>query len=368
MKIPFVDLKAQYNLIKNEIDNAIEKVIENTSFIMGENVFKFESEFAKYCNKKYAVGISSGTSALRLALKAIGIKPGDEVITVPNTFIATVEAIRQLGAKVVFVDVDKDSYNIDPKKIENAITDKSKCILPIHLYGQPADIKHINEIAEKYNLKVIEDSCQAHGAEFNGEKVPINTGCFSFYPGKNLGAYGDCGAVVTNDEDIALKVSMLRDHGRKPGEKYEHTILGSNERMDAIQAAILRVKLKYLDTWIEARRKNALIYNKLLKGTDVVLPIEASYARHVYHLYVVRTKKRDELQKFLEAQEIKTIIHYPIPLHLQEACKDLDYKEGDFPITEQYSKEILSLPMYPELTDDMIKYIASVINSFIKKG
>lgn len=360
MKIPLVDLKAQYNSIKGEIDSAVEQDLAETAFIMGSRVANFENDFAKFCDNKYCAGVSSGTEALHLALRAIELKPGDEVITVPNTFIATVEFITHLGGNIKFVDIDKDTYTINVNEIEKAITDKTKAILPVHLYGQSSDMKPIMEIAEKHNLKVIEDCAQAHGAEYNGKRVSVSDiGCFSFYPGKNLGAFGDGGAIVTGNEEIANKIAMLRNHGREKGEKYKHSILGFNSRLDALQAAILQVKLKYIDQWTDARRKNAKLYNELLQD-KVVTPVEAEYAKHVYHLYVIRTKNRDKLQQHLKSKEISAGIHYPIPLHQQPALQKLNIT-GKFPITEQYSKEILSLPMYPELSEEQINFVADSI-------
>ncbi len=362
MKIPFVDLKAQYSSIKEEIDPVIKEILDNTNFIMGQPVEQFEKEFASYCNAKNCIGLSSGTSSLLVALKAAGIQQGDEVITTPHTFIATTEAITELNAKVKFVDIDKETYTINPELIEKAITEKTKAIIPVHLYGQSADMDPIINIAEKHNLTIIEDCAQAHGAEYKGKKVPVSSiGCFSFYPGKNLGAYGDAGAIITNDNEIAEKAAIIRDHGRKKGDKYIHTITGSNYRLDALQAAILRVKLKHLDEWTERRRNNAKTYNDLLKDI-VTIPKEAEYAKHVYHLYVIRVKERDRLKTFLKEKGISTGIHYPTPLHLQPALKSLKYKEGDFPITETTSKEILSLPMFPELTQEQIEHITQMIN------
>ncbi len=360
-KIPFVDLKAQYREIKEEIDDAVKDVLDNTAFIMGERVSNFEDRFAEYCNAKSCIGVSSGTSALLVALKAAGIKQGDEVITTPNTFIATTEAISELNAKVVFADIDRETYTIDPEKIKEKVTEKTKAIIPVHLYGQPADMDPIKEIAQENDLAIVEDCAQSHGAEYKGRKVPVSQiGCFSFYPGKNLGAYGDAGAIVTNDSEFAERAAMIRDHGRKKGEKYTHTIIGSNYRIDALQAAILNVKLKHLDEWIAKRRKNAQLYNDLLKD-EVATPKEPEYSKHVYHLYVIRTKNRDNLQSQLKENQISTGIHYPIPLHLQPAYQDLHYKEGDFRDTEESTKEILSLPMYPELTEEQIKFIAEKI-------
>ncbi|MCK4649165.1 DegT/DnrJ/EryC1/StrS family aminotransferase [bacterium] len=398
-KIPLVDLKSQYEKIKEEIQEAINRVLDNTAFILGEEVTKFEEEFAKYCGTKYAIGTSSGTSALHLALLSLGIGEGDEVITTPYTFTATVETIIHCKAKPVFVDINPRNYNIDPQKLEDylKLSERSgdpdpsspyssgrtrpKAVIPVHLYGQPVDLDPILKLAKKYNLKVIEDAAQAHGAEYNGAlRLPHlclttdkgrrvgsmgDVGCFSFYPGKNLGAYGDGGMVVTNDEEIANKIRCLRDHGRR--EKYEHLMVGYNYRLDGLQAAILRVKLKYLDEWNEKRRKNASIYNELLKGLDVTTPYEEEYAKHVYHLYVIRIKKRDEVYKFIQEKGIACGIHYPLPLHLQKAYHYLGYREGDFPVAEECAKEVISLPIYPELKREEIEYIAGAIRETLKR-
>lgn len=361
MHIPLVDLKRQYLSIKKEIDGAIQEVIDNSAFIMGENVQEFENEFAKFCGVKYGVGTSSGTTALHLALVACGIKQGDEVITVPYTFIATTEAISHTGAKVVFVDIEDRSYNMDSGKIEQAVTEKTKAIIPVHLFGHPADMDKIMEIAKKHNLIVIEDACQAHGAEYKGKKVGSlgDIACFSFYPGKNLGAYGDAGMAVTDNKALAEKMRLLRNHGYQ--KKYYHKIEGYNYRLDAIQAAILRVKLRHLEEWTEKRRKNAKLYDELLKGSGVKTPLEMEYARHVYHLYVIGIEKREELYLRLKKNEISTAIHYPLPLHLQQAYSYLGYKKGDFPVSEACTERLLSLPMFPELTEDEIKRIVEII-------
>ncbi len=361
MNIPLVDLRRQYLSIKKEIDKAIQEVIDNSAFIMGENVEGFENEFASFCGVKYGVGTSSGTTALHLALVAWGIKQGVEVITVPYTFIATTEAISQTGAKVVFVDIDQRSYNMDAEKIEQAITEKTRAIIPVHLFGQPADMDKISEISKKHNLIVIEDACQAHGAEYKGKKVGSlgDIACFSFYPGKNLGAYGDAGMAITGNKELAEKMELLRNHGYE--KKYYHKIEGYNYRLDAIQAAILRVKLRHLEEWTEKRRKNARLYDELLKGSGVETPREMEYARHVYHLYVVGTDKREGLYSKLKENGISTAIHYPLPLHLQEAYRYLGYKEGDFPVSEACTERLLSLPMFPELTRDEIRKIVNVI-------
>ena len=361
--IPFVDLKAQYNSIKDEIDEVIQRVLDTTSFIMGEELIKFEEEFASFCNVKYTIGVANGSDALILALIACGIGEGDEVITAPHTFIATTEAITYVGGKAIFVDIDPKTYTIDVSKIEEKINLKTKAIIPVHLYGQSADLDPIVELAKKYSLKIIEDAAQAHGARYKDKKVGSigDVGCFSFYPGKNLGAYGDAGMVTTNNEEIAKKLKLLRNHGRIT-KKYEHEIEGYSSRLDNLQAAILRVKLKYLNKWNEIRRKNAKKYNELLSNINgVITPYEADYAKHVYHLYVIRTENRDKLREGLKSKGIATGIHYPIPLHLQVAYNYLGYKRGDFPVTEDCSQKILSLPMFAELSDEQILKIVETI-------
>lgn len=365
MYVPFLNLKIQYENIKSEINKEILKILNNTAFNLGEDLRKFEEEFAQYCNVKYSVGVSSGTDAIIIALKALEIYTGDEVITVPNTFIATAEAISLAGATPMFVDINEDDFNIDPSKIEEKITEKTKVILPVHLYGQSSNIKKIIKIAKKYNLFIVEDACQAHGAEFEGKKVGTfgNIGCFSFYPGKNLGAYGDGGAVVTNDEKIYRKMLSMRSHGEV--EKNKHEIIGSTNRLDNLQAGILRVKLKYLNEWNEKRRENALIYRKYLSGTELIIPEELEGRKHVYHLFVIRVKNRDKVRKELSNRGIATGIHYPTPIHLQKAYDFLGYKEGDFPVSEKVSKEILSLPMFPELSENQIKYICNSLKEVI---
>jgi dTDP-4-amino-4,6-dideoxygalactose transaminase len=365
--IPLVDLKAQYNSIKTEIDNAIQGVLDSTSFIMGDELKRFEEEFALFCNTKYAIGVANGSDALILALKACGIGEADEIITVPHTFIATTEAITHVGGKIVFVDINPKTYTIDVSRIEEKISNKTRAIIPVHLYGQPADMDPIMELAKKYNLKVIEDAAQAHGAEYKGKKVGSigDVACFSFYPGKNLGAYGDAGMITTNSEEIAKRVKLLRNHGSI--KKYEHKIEGYSSRLDNLQAAILRVKLRHLNKWNDLRRRNAKKYNELLNNIDnVIVPYEADYAKHVYHLYVIRTEERDQLKEDLKTNGVTTGIHYPIPLHLQPAYNYLGYKEGDFPITEECSKKILSLPMFAELSDRQIDEIVKLIEN-IKK-
>jgi dTDP-4-amino-4,6-dideoxygalactose transaminase len=367
MKVNFVDLKAQYQSIKPEIDSAIQDVISNTAFILGKAVADFEEKFAKYCQVKYSLGINSGTSALIMAMQALGIGKGDEIITTPNTFIATAEAISCVGATPVFVDMEEKSYNMDPGKLEKAITKNTKAIIPVHLYGQPADMDPILDIAKKKGVAVIEDACQAHGAEYKGKRTGSlgTVGCFSFYPGKNLGAYGEGGGVTTDDEELARKVKVLRDHGSP--KKFYHEYIGNNCRLEGIQGAVLAVKLKYLDQWNDGRRKNAELYKKYLEGTDVKLPQEISYAKHVYHVFCIKVKDREKLIEFLSKKEIFTNIHYPIPIHLQKAYSFLGYKKGDFPVVESSMDEILSLPMFAELTEEQIKYTADCIKEFYGK-
>lgn len=361
MGIPMVDLKRQYQTMKDEIDQVIQEVIDTTAFVRSKNVNRFEEEFAAYCGAKYGVACSSGTTALHLALRACGIGPGDEVITVPFTFIATTEAVSNVGGKPVFVDIELDSYNIDVSAVEGAITKKTKAIIPVDLYGQPADLDPIFEIAEKHNLTVIEDAAQAHASEYKGKRIgslsPFT--CYSFFPGKNLGAYGDAGMILTNDEQSNERMRMLCDHGRRG--KYEYEMEGYNFRMDGMQAAILSAKLKHLDDWTEKRRRNGQLYNQYLREADVVTPVEKEYAKHVYHCYVVRTKDRQKIQDKLKEEGIASGVHYPIALHLQPAYADYGYKRGDFPVSEQCAEEVLSLPMFPELTEAEIQRISALV-------
>ena len=363
--IPFLELKSQYASIKEEIDAAIRNTINQGQFILGQNVEAFEEEFARYCGVKYCVGVSSGTSALFLGLVACGIGEGDEVITTTYTFIATALAISYTGAKPVFVDIDPETYNIDVSQIEEKITSRTKAIIPVHLYGQPADMDPLTKLAQRYGLKVIEDACEAHGAEYRGRKTGSlgDCGCFSFYPTKNLGAYGDGGAVVTDDSKIAGKIASLRNYGQH--ERYYHDLIGFNARLDEIQAAILRVKLCHLDDWNERRRRNANSYNEMLKGAAIVLPKEANYTKHVYYLYVIRAKNREDLQVHLSREGIMTLIHFPIPIHLQKAYESLQYRRGDFPVAEECADEVLSLPIYPEMKREWIERIANAILSFL---
>jgi dTDP-4-amino-4,6-dideoxygalactose transaminase len=362
--IPLVDLKKQYQPLKKEILARIEAVLDGMQLFLGENVQALEREFADLCGVKYGIGAGEGTTALTLALRACGVGPGDEVITVSHTFIATVEAIALIGARPVFVDIDPVTCTMDVDQIEANVGSRTRAIIPVHLYGQPADMDPILEIARNYGLKVIEDACQAHGAGYKGRPTGSlgDAAAFSFYFSKNLGAYGEGGIVTTNDEDVARRVRMLRDHGSY--RRYAHEEIGVNGRLDEIQAAILRVKLPHLKAWNEARRKHAALYNKLLAGTPLVTPTEAPYSHHVYHLYVVRAPWRDELQAYLREQGVATGIHYPIPCHLQRACREFGYRRGELPITERTVGEILSLPMYAELTDEDIKTVANAVRTF----
>jgi dTDP-4-amino-4,6-dideoxygalactose transaminase len=361
MKIPFVDLKTQYASIKDEIDSAVLEVLASTQFVGGEKLARFEQNFSSYMEAKYAVGASSGTSAIHLALAGLGIGKGDEVITAANTFIATTEAISMAGATPVLVDVLDDTLNIDPEKAEAAITPRTRAIVPVHLYGQSADMDAIRDIASRHSLKVLADAAQAHGARYKGSRRATlgDVSSFSFYPGKNLGAYGDAGAVVTDDEDLAKKMKALADHGSY--KKYYHTYEGFNHRLDTMQAVILDIKLKYLDQWTEARHSRAARYDAGLQGSAVRPVGESKDNYHVYHLYVIRTQKRDEVLSALTERGIGAGIHYPIPLHLQEAYKYLGHNKGDFPVTEEAAEEIVSLPMFAELTDEQVDAVVAAV-------
>lgn len=404
VSIPFVDLKAQYIYLKPKMDAAIQSVLERSAFILGPEVEAFERAFAEYIGVKHAIGVGSGTDALRLALEALGIGPGDEVITVANTYIATCEAITQVGATVHLVDADPRTYNMDVGKLaetvetlikrpqtadcrpplgsQRSVTNyRLRAIIPVHLYGQPADMGPIMEIAHKYGLKVIEDCAQAHGAKITNPQSEIrnskswkvgsfgDVACFSFYPGKNLGAYGDAGAVLTNDDNIAERVRMLRNHGQKV--KYEHLIIGYCHRLDNLQAAVLNVKLPHLDEWNVARRSRAALYDQLLQDVPgIVTPYVLPHVEPVYHLYVIRVTdgRRDALQRYLKHAGIATGLHYPIPVHLQQAYASLGHKPGDFLVSEQLASQGLSLPMYPELSDEQVHYVAAKIREFMTHG
>jgi len=413
MKVPFLDLKAQYLSMKDEIHAAIQQVLDQTAFAGGPFVAQFEKEFAAFCDCKEAIGVGSGTEALWLCLLALGIGPGDEVITVPNSFVATAEAISLCGATPVFIDVDPRTYTLDPNKLDDYLektfpvassqfpvkgnepatgnrqpatgnrqpavvglqpptsnlspgAHRPRAVIPVHLFGQPADMDPILEIARKYGLAVIEDACQAHGALYKGKKAGSlgDAGCFSFYPGKNLGAYGEAGAVVTQSSEMAAKMRMVRDHGQS--KKYHHDVIGWNTRMDGIQGAILSAKLRHLSAWNEGRRKNAQLYTKLLREADgVVVPEEAPYARHIYHVYALRVKNRDKLMSSLGEKGIGCGIHYPVPIHLTDAYKFLGLGRGSFPAAEQCAEEFLSLPMFPELTPEQVAYVATEIKNLV---
>ncbi|TAK63261.1 MAG: DegT/DnrJ/EryC1/StrS family aminotransferase [Bacteroidetes bacterium] len=367
MNVPIVDLKAQHSALKAELDEAMHSVINSSSFILGKAVSEFEAAFAKAHNVKHCVAVGSGTDALHLPLWASRISPGDEVITVPYTFIATAEVISLLGAKPVFVDIEPQTYTMNVDAIEKAITPKTKALMPVHLYGQAAQMEAIMEIARSHHFIVIEDAAQAHLAQYNGKFVgEYGTAAgFSFYPVKNLGAFGEAGAIITNDDNLALRMRQMRDHGQVS--KYNHEMIGHNYRMDGIQGAVLGVKLKYLQRWTERRRQIATMYNQLLWGVgDIVLPFESPKSYHVYHLYVIRTKRRDELQNFLKEQGISTALHYSRGLHEQKAYFHLGYKRGNFPQTEAAADECISLPLYAEMTDEQVEYVAEKVKEFFK--
>jgi dTDP-4-amino-4,6-dideoxygalactose transaminase len=369
IRVPFLDLKSHHASLHDEFDRAIRAVIDSSAFAGGPFVEKFEQDFASYCGSQHAVGVGSGTEALWLSLLACGIGPGDEVITVPNTFMATAEAITYCGARPVFVDVDERTYTMDPAGLEEALSSRTKAIIPVHLFGQPAEMDPVLEFARKHDLFVIEDAAQAHGAKYKGRKAGTlgNAGCFSFYPGKNLGAFGEAGAIVTNSSELQEKIRILRDHGQVS--KYRHTAIGWNCRMDGIQAAILSVKLQHLESGNSLRRAHALQYNQAFAGVDeVITPLEAPYARHVYHIYAIRVQERDEVMWFLKEKGIQCGIHYPIPVHLQEAYQSLGYKKGDLPRSEQTALEFISLPMFPELTETQVNMVALGVKEAILTG
>jgi dTDP-4-amino-4,6-dideoxygalactose transaminase len=355
----------QYTAIRNEIDSALARVLQSGWYILGQEVRAFEQEFADYCGVRYAVGCASGTEALALALMATGVGPGDEVLTVAHTAVPTASAITMAGARPAFVDIDED-FLMDVDKVEAAIGDRTKVIMPVHLYGQMADMDKITAVAERHNLRVIEDACQAHGAAFKGKRAGSwgSLGCFSFYPTKNLGCYGDGGAVVTDDKELYDLLVMLRNYGQE--KRYYHSVTGINSRLDEIQAAVLRVKLNYLDDWNEKRRRVAALYNEALEGI-CICPRERPDAHHVYHLYVIRNSKREDLRTFLENEGITTLMHYPVPVHLQGAYKDLGYGTGDLPVTEKIAADILSLPMHPLMTDEGAAYVVQKIHDFFTK-
>jgi dTDP-4-amino-4,6-dideoxygalactose transaminase len=363
MEIPFVDLKAQYATIRDEIVAGLDEALASMNLLLGPNVRAFEVEFAEYCQARYALGVANGTDALYLALKACGVGAGDEVITVSHSFIATAEAIVNLGAVPVYVDVDPETFTLDPSKLKPAITSKTRAIIPVHLYGQMADMDPIMEIARQYGLVVIEDACQAHGAEYKGRRAGSigDAAAFSFYMGKNLGAYGDAGAITTNSKAVADHIRLLRDHGSRV--KYEHDEMGINSRLDELQAVVLRVKLPYLDEWNAARRAHADAYRRLLEEAYVALPAEASYGKHVYHLFVVQSDDRDRVREMLGNHGISTGIHYPIPIHSQIASRSVGRVAGKMRVTDSLSGRILSIPMFAELTNEQIEFVATCLRN-----
>jgi dTDP-4-amino-4,6-dideoxygalactose transaminase len=362
--IPFLNIKREHAGIQQEISQAIERVFESGRFVLGDEVAAFETEFSSYVGAKFGIGVNSGSDALFLALKALGIDENSEVITVSHTFVATVDSVVRCGAKPVFVDVEPDTFCIDTSTIEERITERTKAILPVHLYGHPAHLDELLKIATQYDLSVVEDACQAHGAEYKGRKVGSfgDVACFSFYPAKNLGAYGDGGCVTTNDSDLADRIKLLRNYGQS--RKYYHDLVGINSRLDELQAAMLRVKLSRLDEWNEKRRRLAELYKEMLGQTDVLLPSERTYAKHTYHLFVIRLAERDNCQRFLRKNGIQTQIHYPIPVHQQKAYSGFE-SATDLSVTQTICNEILSLPLYPSLTDEEVAYTAAAIKDAI---
>lgn len=364
--VPLIDLKIQHRSIASEVESAIRKVCENTAFILSDEMKAFEQEFADYCGAKHGIGVANGTEALFLALVALGIGSGDEVIVPANTFIATAAVVSHTGATPVFVDCDPDTYCIDASKIPQAITERTKAIMPVHLYGHPADMDAVNEIARSYGLRVVEDCAQGHGTHYRGKHVGTlsDVAGFSFYPSKTLGAYGDAGIVLTNDDATAEKLRLLRDNGRTSW--YEHAIVGYNSRLDGIQAAVLRIKLRHLDEWVEARRRHAQHYEELLSGVEgIALPVEKPYGRHSYYVYVIRVPDRDGFMSRLKEKGVGCGIHYPVPLHLQPAFAALGGREGDHPVAEEYAKHIVSIPMFPELTPEQVEEAASAIKEAV---
>lgn len=366
--IPPIDLKREYISIKDEVDAAVARVLESGRYILGDEVRTFEEEFATYCGVAHAVGVGSGTDALHLALAACDVDPGDEVITVPHTAVATVAAIELSGAEPVLVDIDPIRYTLDPGQLEAAVTSRTRAVVPVHLYGCPADLDPIIEVARRHNLFVIEDCAQAHGAQYRSRRVGSwgHVAAFSFYPTKNLGAYGDGGMIVTEDPELAERARLLRQYGWR--ERYVSSLKGLNSRLDELQAAILRVKLRHLEEWVARRRLLARFYDQRLAGSGIITPYEPDDAAHAYHLYVVRCSRRDELRSFLRAQGIASLIHYPVPVHLQPAYRDLGYEAGAFPAAEAAAREVISLPLYPELREEEATNVADAVIAFTKTG
>ena len=367
MKVPFLDLKRQYSAIKKEIDEAVFSVLSNTQFILGPEVKSLEEKIAAYCGTKFAIGVASGTDALLLSLRTCGVKSGDEVITTGFSFFASAGVISRLGANPIFVDIDPETYNINPDQIEKKVTPKTKAIMPVHLFGQCADMDPIMEVARKHNLKIVEDAAQAIGAEYKGRKAGAigDFGCFSFFPSKNLGGAGDGGMVTADDPEMAETVRILRVHGSKP--KYYHSTIGYNSRLDTLQAAILSVKLKYLDDWTKKRREHAEVYNSAFKNLDMITPKEESFNYHIYNQYTIAVKNRDELRNYLKEKQIGHDTYYPVPLHLQECYRFLGYKKGDLPVSEKKAEEVVSIPIYPELTKEEQDYVISTIKEFVTR-
>jgi dTDP-4-amino-4,6-dideoxygalactose transaminase len=369
MRVPFLDLSAHHAPLRSEIDAAIGEVINSGAFAGGPFVSQFEEHFAVYCQSKFCIGVGSGTDALWLTLLAFGVGPGDEVITVPNTFMATAEAITYCGAKPVFVDVDPLTYTMDPSLLEEAISPRTKAVIPVHLFGQPADMDPVVEIAHAHGLLVIEDAAQAHGAEYRGRRTGslAHAACFSFYPGKNLGAFGEAGAVVTDDPELQKRIQILRDHGQV--HKYHHAMIGWNARMDGIQAAVLGVKLQYLEKGNKLRRAHARQYDEALSGMgEVVTPFAADYARHVYHVYAIRVSRRDEVIELLAGMGVACGVHYPVPVHLQQAYSSLGYESGAFPVAERAARQFVSLPMFPELSSSQIEIVVNALKEAVTIG
>ena len=363
MQVPLVDLLAQYHTIKNDVMAAFEDVLEHMQLFIGPRCQAFEQDFASYCGSSYGVGVSSGTEALELALRACDIGPGDEVITVANTFIATVEAIALVGATPVFVDVEPDTYTLDYRQLDSVLTERTRAIIPVHLYGHSVDMQPVLDFAHKHGLRVIEDASQAHGATCSGQRVGGmgDVGCFSLYYSKNLGAYGEAGICVTSDSELAERLRLFRDHGSRV--RYQHEVIGTNGRLDELQAAVLQVKMPYLERWNEARRALAHIYDEQLRDVVEAIPVVRPWAEHVYYVYVVQVPERDRFRQFLQQQGVSTGVHYPVPLHLQPACATYGYRRGMFPVTEAASERIVSLPIYPEMTQQQCEYVVQAVKN-----